>query len=115
MQDFGKALEQIGHQLMQAAADGVGEACDELLSLSRDEIPYDQGDLSNSGKVDVEVSRPLVTGAVSFDTPYAVRQHEDTSLSHQDGRKAHYLGDPLRANVDRLLGHVADRMRDAIE
>ena len=70
MQDFGKALEQIGHQvILPAAARSVNEACDDLLSQSRDEIPYNQGDLSNSGLPATEVDGSTVHGAVSYDTP----------------------------------------------
>ena len=30
-------------------------------------------------------------GAVAYDTPYAVRQHEDTRLRHDPGRRAKWL------------------------
>lgn len=100
--------------MLAAAETGVKEACEALLSDSRDEVPYDQGDLSRSGKVTVVTEGRTVTGAVSYDTPYAVRQHEDTTLRHDTG-KAGYLGDPLRANVSRYLGHVADSIKRALE
>jgi hypothetical protein len=113
MQDFIAVLRASREQLAAVLPEAVQEACDDLLSESRDEVPVDQMDLSNSGKVTV-VSGATVEGAVSYDTPYAVIQHEATDFAHQDGRKAHYLSDPLRANGQRYLDHIARRSGDAI-
>ena len=112
--DFGEVLAAAAHAIGGASVDAVRDVCEALLSDSRDQIPYDQGDLSNSGKVTVEETASGAEGAVSFDTPYAARQHEDTSLRHQDGRKAGYLGDPLRQNSPRYLAFLARGMGDAI-
>ena len=92
---------------------GTWAACDHLLTVSKQQVPLDQGPLKNSGAVDVADDEqvpldhnPLMkSGAVdvaddgsqatvSYDTPYAVRQHEELSYRHQRGRKAKYLEDP---------------------
>jgi hypothetical protein len=114
VQDFGKALAQLTDVVRAATVQGVGETCDDLLSVSRDEVPYDQGDLSNSGLAAVEATPAGAHGAVGYDTPYAARQHEDPTLRHQDGRKARFLGDPLRENANRYLDHIAETVRDAL-
>jgi|SRR6476469_6065202 len=114
MQDFGKVLAQAEQAIRAAMVQGVHEACDDLLSVSRDEIPYDQGDLSNSGLAAVEATATGANGAVGYDTPYAARQHEDPTLRHQDGRKARFLGDPLRENADRYLDHIASTINNAL-
>lgn len=113
MQDFDAILRSADHAAENAAAEATRDVCEDLLSESRDEVPYDQGDLSNSGKVTVVRRADEVEGAVSFDTPYAVYQHEDPALHHQDGRKAQYLGDPLRENSPRYLDYLAAKLRDA--
>lgn len=108
-------LEQIGRQvILPAGAHAVAEACDDLLSESRYEIPYDMGDLSNSGLAATEIDGDQVHGAVGYDTPYAIRQHEDPTLQHQDGRKGQYLADPLRANGGRYLDYVAGKIGDVL-
>lgn len=112
--DFLAALAKAELAVDNASEEAVREVCDDLLSESRDEIPYDQGDLSNSGKVTVAASGQVVEGAVSFDTPYAVIQHEATDFQHQDGRKAHYLSDPTRANADRYVKYIAGKVGDAL-
>ncbi len=71
---------------------GTWAACDHLLTVSKQQVPLDQGPLKNSGAVDVADDGSQ--GTVSYDTPYAVRQHEELSYRHQRGRKAKYLEDP---------------------
>lgn len=114
MKDFIAVLRASQEQLAAVLPEAVREACDDLLSVSRDEVPYDQGGLSNSGKVTVAGSGSEVEGAVSYDTPYAARQHEEVGWNHQDGRKAKYLGDPFRENAQRYLDHIARRSGEAL-
>ena len=68
-------------------------ALDHLASVSKDQVPLDQGPLKNSCCVDVNEDGS--EGTVSYDTPYAVVQHENTHFNHQRGRKAKYLEDPV--------------------
>ena len=68
-------------------------ALDYLASVSKDQVPLDQGPLKSSCHVDV--NEDGTEGTVSYDTPYAVTQHENTSYRHQRGRKAKYLEDPV--------------------
>jgi hypothetical protein len=113
--DLGKALELVGRQvILPAGARAVLEACDDLLSESRDEIPVDQYDLSNSGLAAAEIDGDQVHGAVGYDTPYAVIQHEAVEFQHQDGRKAGYLRDPLHANANRYLDYIAAAIRGVL-
>jgi hypothetical protein len=111
--DFDAVLRAVDQASDAAMVEAVRDVCEDLLSESRDEVPYDQGDLSNSGKVTVAAGGNDVEGAVSYDTPYAVIQHEATDFAHQDGRKAHYLGDPFRANSERYLHYLAGKIGEA--
>lgn len=72
---------------------GLFDALDHLKSVSQDKVPLDQGPLKNSAAVDV--SDDGRSGTVSYDTPYAVPQHENTWYSHQRGREAKYLENPV--------------------
>lgn len=71
---------------------GTWMALDHLAAVSKEQVPLDQGPLKNSCFVDV--AEDGASGTVSYDTPYAVRQHEETGYHHQRGRKAKYLEDP---------------------
>jgi hypothetical protein len=51
---------------------------------------------------------------VFYDTPYAVRQHEDVRLDHDPGRRAKWLE---RAFIERgraAVDMIADRVRRAL-
>lgn len=72
---------------------GLWDALDILAKESKQQVPLDQGTLRSS--CEVSVSDDGTEGAVSYDTPYAVVQHENTWYQHQRGRKAKYLEDPL--------------------
>lgn len=76
----------------QSRKKGTFAALDHLLAVSKQEVPLDQGPLRASGMVDVADDGSA--GTVSYDTPYAVRQHEELGYRHQRGRKAKYLEDP---------------------
>ena len=55
-----------------------------------------------------------LTGAVSYDTPYAVRQHEDLTLRHDAGRKAKYLEDPMNEERQVIAGLIAAQIRRSL-
>ena len=76
----------------QCTKKGTWSALDHLAAVSKDQVPLDQGPLKNSCYVDVADDGS--SGTVSYDTPYAIRQHEEMGYQHQRGRKAKYLEDP---------------------
>jgi hypothetical protein len=88
-----------------AAAQGLFLGAEHLLQLSREQVPIEEGTLERSGVASVDEA--ALTAAVSFDTPYAVRQHEELGYRHDAGRKAKYLEDPLNAERDAVSRIVA--------
>lgn len=81
-------------------------ALDHLAAVSKEQVPLDQGPLKNSCYVDVNDDGS--EGTVSYDTPYAVVQHENTWYQHQRGRKAKYLEDPVNdSGVQREMQELA--------
>ena len=83
-------------------------ALDHLASVSKQQVPLDQGPLKNSCYVDVNEDGSQ--GTVSYDTPYAVVQHENVWYSHQRGRKAKYLEDPVNdRTVQAEMSELARR------
>lgn len=74
-------------RVKSATKAGLRIAGEHILGVSNRQVPHEEGDLERSGVVsegDNEV-------AISYDTPYAVRQHEDLSMKHDAGRNAKYL------------------------
>lgn len=97
---------------MRTGADrGVALAAEHLLGEARKIVPHETGVLERSGRASTEQTGEVVRGAVSFDTPYAVKQHENTHYRHKKGRRAKYLEDPLNGNADKFKGIVAAALR----
>jgi hypothetical protein len=71
-------------------------AGEHLLTESNKVVPIEEATLERSGQVDADDDQV----AISYDTPYAVRQHEDVSLGHDPGRKAKYLEETVEAEKD---------------
>lgn len=95
----------------EATRKGVWSALDHLAAVSKQQVPLDQGPLKNSCYVDVADDGS--SGTVSYDTPYAVRQHEELSYQHQRGRKAKYLEDP--ANDSGVQKEMQQLIKRAFE
>lgn len=91
------------------AAHDVGE---KLLTLSIAQAPHADGQMQQSADVTDSPKERRVY--VSYDTPYAVKQHEDLSLRHPDptnpksepGRKAKFLEDPLNENMNKWRAEI---------
>lgn len=88
----------VGKALHERAAQAVEEVADLVLEEANTRVPHEYGDLQDSGKVSVDAAE--LQAAVSYDTPYAVRQHEEMSYRHDAGREAKYL--------ENSLNHVAN-------
>ena len=98
-------------KLLAAGADGITKGVEHWLTESRQEAPIEEGTLERSGAATVD--RRKLTGAVSYDTPYAVRQHEELEYRHDTGRKAKYLEDPGNREAPTMLALLATELRRA--
>ncbi|MCM2420304.1 hypothetical protein [Streptomyces sp. RKAG293] len=71
------------------AARGLLLGAEHVLQVSRGRVPIEEGTLERSGSTSVDEQQ--LTAAVAYDTPYAVRVHEDLTARHDQGRQAKYL------------------------
>lgn len=92
----------------------VSDATEYLLEQANRTAPIEEGTLIGSGTAIVEVTGDRIRGVVAYDTPYAVRQHEDTRLRHDDGRRAKWLERTAQEEQARLTGFLADGARKAL-
>lgn len=96
-----------GHTLAQLHAgleQGLDAGLEYLRGESMKQVPVDEGTLMRSATV----SREGLSGAVSYDTVYAARQHEETEWQHPNGRKAKYLEDPMTQDRQGILRAIAE-------
>ena len=109
---FNMSAGQIKAREREAAVRGLKLGVEHVLQVSRRQVPIEEGTLERSGATSVDEGN--LTGAVSYNTNYAVRQHEDMSLRHDDGRKAKYLEDPMRTEADAVRDIIAAQLRRAL-
>lgn len=92
--------------MKEGAEEGLRLAGEHVLNVSNSQVPHEEGDLERSGTVsDVDPADNTIT--IAYDTPYAVRQHEDLSYKHDAGRNAKYLENAVnseKAVVGRIIG-----------
>lgn len=76
------------------------DAAYELMRLSQQQVPHDEGTLQNSGTVESSPNgRDIILG---YHTPYAARLHEHPEYNFQKGRKGKYIEDPIIDNKATL-------------
>lgn len=84
---------------------GLELAAEHLLQVSSTLVPLEEGDLERSGEVSTDADERAA--AVSYDRPYAVRQHEELTWRHDAGRQAKYLETPMGTEADTMLLLIA--------
>jgi hypothetical protein len=80
---------------------------EDLVGEAQRQAPRDEGTLAGTGSGQVEVIGNRVTGRVTFDTPYAKRQHEELTWNHPKGGNAKYLEGPLTNNAAKYEAVIA--------
>lgn len=104
--------EQITGPIRAGAARGLLLGAELVLDEADRRVPLEQGTLARSGTASVDEDD--LRAAVSFDTPYAVRQHEDMTLRHPNGRQAKYLETALADTADEVRELIAAQVRRAL-
>lgn len=128
--------DEVLAKLRKAHAAALSDVAEVLLEGANRTVPIEEMILGGSGTVvdlhggtiarssggpnfvttRVDTARPtgLIELAVSYDTPYAVVQHEDTSLNHDPGRRAKWLELELVERRTDFEGYVARKLKAAV-
>lgn len=91
----------------KAASLGLRKGAELVLQRSNARVPIQEGTLERSGVASVDGLK----AAVSYDTKYATRQHEDMTLRHDSGRSAKFLETALNESGQDILDLVAAEIR----
>jgi len=97
------------------------EGAEAILTESLKEVPHATGTLQRSATVTDAPREDAVY--ISYNTPYALRQHEDLTLRHPDprnplstpGRKAKYLEDPFHRLKAKVMKAVRLKVKKALK
>lgn len=96
--DFTEVFDAIS----KGSEQGLRDATEYLLTEANKHVPHDEGTLERTGQASTDGTR----GAVSYDTPYAVRQHEDMELNHDGKGQAKWLENTMgreKATVGQII------------
>lgn len=104
-------------QIRQAAQRGLYEGAELILAKSKDIVPHASGDLQRSGHVSPPMPADIIH--ITYDTPYARKQHEDLNLRHPDptnpisssGRTAKYLERPFNEMRNDVYRRIQDKIQ----
>ena len=127
-----KVAEKAGLKALRTGAEAI-------LTEAIDETPVDTGTLRRSGTVtagglpdsaqvyeaaeagtDMKDAFPGDTGKekavyISFNTPYARRQHEELGYNHPLGGGPKYLENPFNRNKKKVLQYAEKHVKKALE
>ncbi|QIK64150.1 hypothetical protein G7068_13785 [Leucobacter viscericola] len=98
--------------LKAEAPEALNHAAELLRGDSVPLAPIDRGPLRASVQVTPATAGSL-TAYVSYDTPYAARQHEEMDWRHDEGQ-AKYLEGPLTENEAKYQQAIASRLGKAL-
>ena len=123
----------------EAGLKALRTGAEAILTEAIDETPIETGTLRRSGTVTVgglpdgaQVYEAAESGSdmkdafpgpegkekavyISFNTPYARRQHEELGYNHPLGGKAKYLEDPFNRNNKKVLKYADKQIRKALK
>lgn len=109
-------LDWKGHQILTNLDDAILSAVEAGGEILGDEAvsrtPKETGILQGSMKVTTDGK---ATSAVSFDTPYAARQHEEIGWNHPGGGEAKYLENAMSAAASRIQEAIAKEIGKALK
>ncbi|MFF0752005.1 hypothetical protein [Streptomyces sp. NPDC004267] len=98
--------------IREAMARGLLLGAEHVLAASRQRVPIAEGTLERSGATSVDEQQ--MTAAVSYDTPYAARVHEDMTARHPPGLSAKYLESVLPETAGEVQALIAAQIRRAL-
>jgi len=96
----------------RAGVSALGDAAEGLLEHANRTVPIEEATLAGSGTVSVDAAN--ARAAVSYDTPYARRQHEELSWRHDSGRRAKWLELTWQERASATFAFIAGRIRGAL-
>ncbi|MEU5343006.1 hypothetical protein AB0H18_19575 [Streptomyces sp. NPDC020766] len=96
----------------QGSVRGLRLGSEHVLQVARSRVPIEEATLERSGTATVDESS--LKAAVAFDTPYAVRQHEELNYQHDAGRTAKYLEGPMAEEAAQVAAIIAAQLRRSL-
>ena len=101
--------QEVANDIKQALSHALYGGGEIVRQEAAQRAPKDKGTLRLSAKTTVDGNK----AAVSFNTKYAARQHEEVGYHHAEG-EAKYLENAVTAKRNEFLEHVAAEVKKAL-
>jgi hypothetical protein len=102
-------LRDVEKHMRQEAALALGQFGEIVLGEAQRRAPVKEGTLRGSGQSELVVEGDGAHVLISFNTPYAARQHEETEWQHEHG-EAKYLENAIKALAPKWPAFLASRL-----
>ncbi|MCP3799745.1 hypothetical protein NLX83_10795 [Allokutzneria sp. A3M-2-11 16] len=103
--------KQVGDAAHAGAVRGLALGAEHVRAVSVDRAPLDTAALRNSATASHDADS--LTAAVSYDTPYAARQHEELTWHHREGGPK-YLESALASEREVVARLIQAQIRKAL-
>lgn len=103
-----KAMGVLEENIIETALDATNQLAEVILGESQKLVPVDTGTLKESGTVNADKKINMVT--ISYNTPYARKQHEDNTLVHPKGGQAKYLEQSFNEKSKELETYIKNAL-----
>ncbi|GAB3224124.1 hypothetical protein GCM10027447_12420 [Glycomyces halotolerans] len=101
--------DKVKRKMREGRDRGLEMGAEHLLAESNILVPHREGILQDTGKVTVD--KPRGKAAVSYNTVYAPRQHEELTWKHKPGKSAKFLEIPFHRDADVIRAIIAAQIR----
>ena len=103
MTSFAAGFEAVLARIEAAGVAALHEAAEFIGGAADAQTPKDTGALVESRQIEVDDNHAVI----SYNTPYAHRQHEDLTYNHPNGGNAKYLENPMRSDAEVVIEILA--------
>lgn len=110
--DLIRGLKVAQVRVQAGAVHGLVAAAEHVLNVSNQHVPHETGVLERSGATSIDPTD--LRAAVSYDTPYAVIQHEDLMFHHDPGRNAKYLENAKNTEQGKVNAIITQSIKGAL-
>lgn len=104
--------DEVIKKIHEAQVKALRDSVEHLLTEANKTNPYREGTLERSGSTDVDESS--LQGSVYYDTPYAIRMHEEPGLRYTDPKaRWKWLEMTVKEQTDKVLEYIKRSLEEA--
>ena len=104
--------DEVIKKIHEAQVKALRDSVEHLLTEANKTNPYREGTLERSGSTDVDEG--AMQASVYYDTPYAIRMHEEPGLKYTDPKaRWKWLEMTVKEQADKVVEYIKRSLEDA--